>query len=383
MAKAISASQNGLKRVYTNDDGSVTVLDGGGRNWRNNNPGNIKYGDNAKAAGAIGRDNEGFAIFPDYQSGLQGMLNVLKRRYGNSTIDQAMQNYAPQSENDTTRYTAFLKERVGVPDSTLIRDFTPDELDRLVSGIPIYEGWRAGAVTGPDPNMGGPAQRAGVRADPFQRGGRAVPYLAQAQTAEPAFGATSWPSHPASPNELSPDDARRFAGAQGTAPIPFVDGATRAQQALDNSLPAPGASPWDLSDRFGNWRGLGGVFGAASSGGNSGLGRTDGGNGLGVSNERSARMNVDPSTPVQRRTASEISGGTLPLPPARFPLEALLAPDPSGGLNEWASFSRGRSTPSARGAAISVPGIEPSNPDQASAGGLLGLIQDYMRNNGY
>lgn len=53
MAKAVSASQNGLTRVYRNDDGSVTVLRGGGRNWRNNNPGNIKYGGNAKAAGAI------------------------------------------------------------------------------------------------------------------------------------------------------------------------------------------------------------------------------------------------------------------------------------------------------------------------------------------
>lgn len=51
------------------------------------------------------------------------------------------------------------------------------------------------------------------------------------------------------------------AGASRIAPIPFVDGTTRAQQALDNSLPAPGAAPWDLSDRFGNWNGLGGVFG--------------------------------------------------------------------------------------------------------------------------
>lgn len=36
MAKAASASQKGLTRVYTNDDGSVTVLTGGHRNWRNN-----------------------------------------------------------------------------------------------------------------------------------------------------------------------------------------------------------------------------------------------------------------------------------------------------------------------------------------------------------
>ncbi len=56
MAKAVSASQNGLTRVYTNDDGWVTVLNGGSRNWRNNNSGNLRYGTSAKAraAGAIG-----------------------------------------------------------------------------------------------------------------------------------------------------------------------------------------------------------------------------------------------------------------------------------------------------------------------------------------
>lgn len=265
MAKAVSASQKDLTRVYTNDDGSVTVLTSGGRNWRNNNPGNIKYGDNARAAGAIGRDNDGFAIFPDYRSGLQGMLNVLKGKYGNSTIDQAMQKYAPPSENDTARYTTFLKKRVGAPDGTLIKDLTPDELDRLVSGIPVYEGWRAGTITGPNNSMGGPAQRPAGRADPFQRGGGTVPHLAQMQAVDPAFGATSWPPRPGSPNVLSPDGTGQFAGAPTTAPIPFLDGTTRTQHALDNSLPAPGAAPWDLSDRFGKWSGLGGVLGPASA----------------------------------------------------------------------------------------------------------------------
>ncbi|WP_441237503.1 M23 family metallopeptidase [Bradyrhizobium sp. 930_D9_N1_4] len=196
---------------------------------------------------------------------------------------------------------------------------------------------------------------------------------------------------PASPNVLSPDAARRITGAPSTAPVPFVDGATRAQQALDNSLPAPGSAPWGLSDRFGNWRGVSGVFGPANSGGSGGLGRTGDGNSFGVRNEQFARMDVDPSKLMQRGTASEISGGTPSLAPARFPLEALLAPDPSRGLNEWASSLRGRSAPSAvQGVAIglanpkaSVAGGDPSSPDRVPAGGLLGVIQDYMRSNGY
>ena len=39
----------------------------------------------------------------------------------------------------------------------------------------------------------------------------------------------------------------------------------RAKEVLDNSLPAPGAPPWDLADRFGKWSGLGGVLGPASA----------------------------------------------------------------------------------------------------------------------
>ena len=216
-------------------------------------------------------------------------------------------------------------------------------------------------------------------------GAQPIPSLAPTQAAEPAFGATSWPPRPASPNVLSPDAARPFAGAPGAAPIPFVDGATRAQQALDNSLPAPGAAPWDLSDRFGNWRGLGGVFGPASSSGSRGLGQTGDGNGLGVSNERFARVGVDPFTPVQRGMASEVSGSTLPLSPALFPLEALLAPDRNRALDQWASLSprRDASQPTPGVSAGPTAPLDSSNPDLASAGGLLGLIQDYMRNNGY
>lgn len=99
----------------------------------------------------------------------------------------------------------------------------------------------------------------------WDRGGQPIPSLPQMQAVEPAFGATGWPSRPASPNELSPDGARRFTGAPSAALIPFLDGTTRAQQVLDNSLPAPGAAPWELADRFGHWSGLGGVLGPATA----------------------------------------------------------------------------------------------------------------------
>jgi len=106
---------------------------------------------------------------------------------------------------------------------------------------------------------------AALRRVPWGAGSQPIPSLPQMQAVAPAFGATSWPSRPASPNVLSPDDVRRFAGAPSAARVPFLDGTTRTQQVLDNSLPAPGAAPWDLADRFGKWSGLGGVLGPASA----------------------------------------------------------------------------------------------------------------------
>ncbi|EJN15797.1 hypothetical protein PMI42_00562, partial [Bradyrhizobium sp. YR681] len=184
------------------------------------------------------------------------------------------------------------------------------------------------ADAAPQPKQGG--EQWGAGAQPIRS-------LAQTQAVEPAFGATSWPERPASPNVLSPDAARRIGGAPRTAPIPFVDGTIRAQQALDNSPPTSGAAPWDLSDRFGNWSGLGNVRGPATSGRSGALSRTDGGNGLGASDFAA----------VQRTTTSGTSGGTSSFPFVRFPLEALLAPEPSRGLNDWASSVRTRSVPSA------------------------------------
>lgn len=190
-------------------------------------------------------------------------------------------------------------------------------------------------------------------------GAQPVPSLAQTRAVEPAFGATSWPPHPASPNALPSDAARSFVGTPRVGPLPFVDGTVRAQQTLDNSLPAPGATPWDLSDRFGKWSSLGGVFGPLRSVARDGLGQIGGDNDLGARAGRFAATGVDFADPLQRSAASSgISGGTSSLPPVRFPLEALLGPDRNRELDEWAASSRNVSPP-----------------------GLLGLIQDQMRSN--
>ena len=56
-------------RVYTNYDGTTFTLTGGTVAWRNNNPGNVVYGNIAIQNGSIGKDANGFAIFPDSHGG--------------------------------------------------------------------------------------------------------------------------------------------------------------------------------------------------------------------------------------------------------------------------------------------------------------------------
>jgi hypothetical protein len=176
-----------------------------------------------------------------------------------------------------------------------------------------------------------------------------VPYLTQTQSAEPAFGATGWPPR-SSAKMLSPDAARPFAGAPRVAPVPFVDEAMKARQSLDNALPAAGAAPWALSNRFGTWDTIGGVSGPVRSGGSS------------------APASPPASPPMRPGRADSnqpspgvITTGALPIPQ--------LAPTPQnkpGGL---------------LGKIIDAGYIDPTNPDPPPAGGLAGLLQDYLHNN--
>jgi hypothetical protein len=92
----------------------------------------------------------------------------------------------------------------------------------------------------------------------------------------------------------------------------------------------------------------------------------------------SQSSNLAPAS--DRMFGSHNSGITQPDPSS---------PDRSRALDQWASSSPRRDAfPSTLDASTVPPdgsfaGSDPFNPDQAPAGGLLGLIQEYMRNNAY
>jgi len=83
------------------------------RGLRNNNPGNIRVGDNWQ--GMIGQDG-GFVVFENILYGIRAMATDLgndMKGKGLNTISKLITEYAPPSENDTAAYIASMVRYTG------------------------------------------------------------------------------------------------------------------------------------------------------------------------------------------------------------------------------------------------------------------------------
>jgi len=140
-----AARTTGPKTVaIPQDDGSYEIRRGGTLTWRNNNPGALKYkrDQTAREDGAVGIDDEGFAIFPSYETGKAAALTSLRKKTG--TLDEAIKAWAPKSENDTPRYQRFIQSQTGLSGDTRLDTLTQPQLELVYNAIKRYEGWKAG-----------------------------------------------------------------------------------------------------------------------------------------------------------------------------------------------------------------------------------------------
>lgn len=147
----------GIKSIVVGGAGKGynVVVDGQGRNvkrvgpanWRNHNPGNLEYGEFAKANGAIGTDGR-FAIFPNYETGRKAKEKLLfeGKRYQGKTIAEAINIYAPPSENNTTAYINSVSKAVGVPSNTPMRNLTPAQRVAMLDAMQKVEGYKVGKI---------------------------------------------------------------------------------------------------------------------------------------------------------------------------------------------------------------------------------------------
>lgn len=128
-------------------DGTVERVEGT-RAWRNNNPGNIEYGDFAKGSGAVGSDGR-FAVFPTYEQGRAAKKKLLweTRGYSGKTISEAINRYAPPVENDTNSYINSVASAVGISSDTPMSSLTESQKEAMLDAMEIVEGFRPGKIT--------------------------------------------------------------------------------------------------------------------------------------------------------------------------------------------------------------------------------------------
>lgn len=142
------AGGSGNVRTYTTQGGGNFRKVGGSRSWRNNNPGNMEYGTFAKAHGAIGTDGR-FAIFPDEATGQRARAALIFNgdKYRNLTLTQAIERYAPSSENHTTAYQRRVLAAVGGANLPMHK-YSPAQQQAILRTMQDVEGWKEGRVEG-------------------------------------------------------------------------------------------------------------------------------------------------------------------------------------------------------------------------------------------
>lgn len=165
----------GTTRVYGMQDGSTEQRDGGSVSWRNNNPGNLKFGYAGSAdktdkstrskadalaaaqkrygAGVIDLDQWGNAIFSSEEAGRAAKAQLLKTSHGNKTIDEMLPKYAVDDYSgkaDTKAYANSIYKSGDAKGINLrgkkIRDLSDDEFNTLLDGMKKVEGFKVGST---------------------------------------------------------------------------------------------------------------------------------------------------------------------------------------------------------------------------------------------
>lgn len=143
---------DGRPYAYTPGTGGATTGGAGGgtgqpRGIRNNNPGNLRFGQFAQSMGATGQDADGFAIFGDPQAGVRAQTELLKGKGyiggGRNTIAGIISKYAPSSDgNDVRSYVQFVAKRTGIAPNQPV---TPAQADTIAEAIRAFENGGASA----------------------------------------------------------------------------------------------------------------------------------------------------------------------------------------------------------------------------------------------
>jgi hypothetical protein len=138
---------------YFDEQGNETLYIGGSFAWRTNNPGNIGKPGKRSVTTYIGmaqrtsKSKALFLIFPDKKTGDMERARVLKEAYGDSSIRNMMDYYAPVSDgNDPAAYTAMITKQTGIPGSAIVGKLKAAQFDALMAAMEKKEGYIPGQI---------------------------------------------------------------------------------------------------------------------------------------------------------------------------------------------------------------------------------------------
>lgn len=149
-AKELSAFNDVMKKpIFFDPHGAGEMgkvsgpsqMSGTPRGIRDNNPGNIEYGDFARSEGSTGREEQGrFATFSTGDEGLKALADLLGRygSQGNDTVRGILSKYSPAGENgsaNTNAYIANVARSLGVSDTAHLNLSDPSIKAGLMNAI--------------------------------------------------------------------------------------------------------------------------------------------------------------------------------------------------------------------------------------------------------
>ena len=148
----------GIKTTETEAAKSRAASGQGSRSYRNSNPGNIKYGEWAKAHGAIGADKDNFAIFPTMEAGAAAQTELInqKRRKGLNTLRKLIygtdnvKGWLGSGEDlkDAPAYLADVSKKTGINPDAEIQKYQVESIRKAQEAHEGMVGPRATAPVG-------------------------------------------------------------------------------------------------------------------------------------------------------------------------------------------------------------------------------------------
>lgn len=112
------------------------------RGIRNNNPGNIRHGDNWQGMKEVQTDSA-FIQFESPKWGVRAMYRILmnyRKRHGLMTIPQIINRWAPPNENDTDAYIKSAAAKVGIAENMMhMQALNEAQYRELVKAIIYHE----------------------------------------------------------------------------------------------------------------------------------------------------------------------------------------------------------------------------------------------------